>query len=91
MSCSRQDLHHFVGILDGWVDNPQVPGIFNGKPQLPTNAWPVKPVDKSAAHESKWGAHQDATIKEVEGLDVAGLGWGVYRWIGKMSAGLDVG
>ena len=32
MSVPRRDLFLFINILDGWFDNPAMPGIFQGPP-----------------------------------------------------------
>ena len=32
MSCPRADLHRFVGILDGWFEDPNMPTIFKCQP-----------------------------------------------------------
>ena len=67
----KMDLHHFVGILDGWFDNPQMLGIFKAKPELPTNARPVNPVGKLALKETKWGSHRVPQLGSA-GLSFAG-------------------
>ena len=63
-------------------------GIFKRKAQPPTNARPVKPVEKLAVKEAKWGSHEDATISELE--DLVSEGW-VCKWVGKTSLGVDAG
>ena len=69
MSCARSDLHRFVGILDGWFENPHMPQIFKSKPKPPTNAQPPQQQDKLALKEAKWGGYKDAAVKRLASLE----------------------
>ena len=72
MSCARSDLHRFVGILDGWFDNPHMPQNFKSKLMPPTNAQPPKRQDKLALKEAKWGGYRDAAVKRLASLEEDG-------------------
>ena len=72
MSCARSDLHRFVGILDGWFENPNMPQLFKSKPKPPTNAQPPQQQDKLARKEAKWGGYRDAAIKRLASLEEDG-------------------
>ena len=72
MSCSRQDLHRFVGILDGWFLDPWMPRIVQGPPQPPTNAKPVKQLNKLEEKEKKWGSYRDAAVLRLRALEEEG-------------------
>ena len=72
MSCPRSDLHRFVGILDGWFDDPHMPAIFKCHPKAPTNAKPPEQVDKIALKEAKWGQYRDAVVQRLCSLEEDG-------------------
>ena len=55
MSCSRRDLQYLIGQLQGWSDNPSMPGLFKTTPSKPTTDQPVKPADKLKAKELSGG------------------------------------
>ena len=75
MSVPRRDLFLFVKVLDGWFDNPAMPGIFQGPPQQPTTVGGKPQVDKLQAKEEKWGAYKAKVVAELETM--AGEGWTV--------------
>ena len=75
MSVHRRDLFLFVKILDGWFDNPAMPGILQGPPQQPTTVGGKPQVDKLQAKEEKWGAYKAKVVAELETM--AGEGWTV--------------
>ena len=75
MSVPRRDLFLFIKILDGWFDNPAMPGIFQGPPQQPTTVGGKPQVDKLQAKEEKWGAYKAKVVAELETM--AGEGWTV--------------
>ena len=73
----RHDLQHLMRQLDGWFDNRDMPGM--AELCKPTKAQLVKPVDKLADKPVKWGAHGDATMKEV--TELIAQGWVGYIWM----------
>ena len=75
MSCSRADLHRFVGILESWFDSLLMPKLFQSKPKPPTNARPPQQQDKLALKEAKWGGYRDAAVKRLASLEEDG--WAV--------------
>ena len=75
MSVPRCDLFLFINILDGWFDNPAMPGIFQGPPQQPTTVGGGPQVDKLQVKEAKWGAYKTKVVAELETL--SGEGWTV--------------
>ena len=75
MSVPRRDLFLFPKILDGWFDNPQMPGIFQGPPQQPPTVGGGPQVDKQQMKEAKWGAYKTKLVAELESL--SGEGWAV--------------
>ena len=68
MSVPRRDLFFFINILDGWFDNPAMPGIFQGPPQQPTTVGGGPQVDKQQMKEAKWGAYKTKLVAELESL-----------------------
>ena len=72
MSYARSDLHRFVGILDGWFENPNMPQLFKSKPKPPTNTQPPQEPDKLALKEAKWGGCRHAAVKRLASLEEDG-------------------
>ena len=68
MSVPRRDLFLFITILDGWFDNPAMPGIFQGPLQQPTTVGEGPQVDKQQMKEAKWGAYKTKLVAELESL-----------------------
>ena len=81
MSVPRRDLFLVVNIPDGWVENPAMPGIFEGPPQQPTTVG-GGPVDKQQLKEEKGGAYKKKLVAELESLD--GEGWTIVYTDGSL-------
>ena len=64
MSCPRGNLSNFVMTLQGWFDEPAMPGIIKGPPAKATTAMAGKLVDELAPKEETWVARRDQTVQE---------------------------
>ena len=87
MSCSKADLHWFVGILDRWFENLLMPSIFKCLPKAPTNANPPKQVDKLAQKEEKRGRYRDTAVQRLQSLEGEGGAMVYTDWSSKTVRG----